>query len=72
MPNFNRFQSVGAQARQQPFRVLGLQGTDLVESIDLFLGEREFYSGKIVLKLVEALCANDDGGDHRLGQQPGE
>ena len=35
-------------------------------------GQREFLGGEIVLKLVEAFCANDDRRDHRLCQEPCE
>ena len=63
-------QPVAALDRQHPTWVLGRKRTDVVELFDLFLSELEFRSGKIVLKLVEPLGSENDGGHHRLGQQP--
>jgi hypothetical protein len=39
---------------------------------DLVFAELEIDGGDVVLKLVEALGSDDDGGDDGLRQEPGE
>ena len=63
-------QPVGALGRQHPTWVLGRKRTNFVELFDFFLTQFEVDRREIVLKLIEALRSQDDGGHHWLGQQP--
>src|SRR5580704_14394238 len=66
------FDTVGALEWKHPAWVFGREGADFVELLELVFGELEFDGGDVVLELVDAFGSDDDGGDDRLGEQPGE
>ncbi len=66
LPPINGLQTVGSLERQHPPWILGGKSADLIQLPKLVLAECEFDRREIVLKLVEALRANDDRGYHRL------
>ena len=70
LPAINRLQTVGSLERQHPPWILRRKRADPIQQPKLVLGECEFDRREIVLKLVEALCAYDDRGYHRLCQEP--
>src|SRR6266850_5547363 len=65
-------QTVGSLERQHPPWILSDKSADLIQLPKLILGEFEFDRFEIVLKLVEALRANDDRGYDMLCQEPCE
>jgi hypothetical protein len=58
----------GFLERQHPPWILRAKSADLIQLPKLVLGESEFVSREIVLKLLEAFRANDDRGHHWLCQ----
>src|SRR5258707_13689653 len=72
LPAIHWPQTVGSLERQHPPWILRGKSADLIQLPKLVLGECEFDSREIVLKLVQALRTNDDRGDHGLCQEPCE
>src|ERR1700726_2316658 len=72
LPAINYLQTVGSLERQHPSWILRWKSADLIQLPKLILSECEFDRLEIVLKLVEAFCANDDRGYDRLCQEPCE
>src|ERR1700738_3735764 len=72
LPAINWFQTVGSLERQHPPWILRGKSADLIQLPKLVRGECEFDRREIVLKLVEAFCANYDRGYHGLCQEPCE
>src|SRR5580704_3674571 len=68
----NYLPTVGSLERQHPSWILRWKSADLIQLPKLTLSECEFDRLEIVLKLVEAFCANDDRGYDRLYQEPCE
>ena len=55
------FEAVGVLERDHPAGVLGWESADLVELLKFVRGELEVDGGEVVVKLVHALGAEDDG-----------
>src|SRR6202045_4718746 len=70
LPAINWLQTVGSLEWQHPPWIFRGKHADLVQLPKLVLGEVGFSRREIILKLVEAFRANDDGGYCRLGQEP--
>ena len=64
--------ALGSLERQHPPWILRGKSADLIQPPKFVLGECEFDRREIVLKLVEALRANDDRSYHGLCQEPCE
>ena len=65
---YGRVQTICALEWQHPAGVFGRESAYFVQLSDLVCGELEIDRSDVVLKLVQALGSNDDGGDDRFGQ----
>src|SRR6476660_9947024 len=72
LPTINGLQTIGSLGRQHPPWILGGKSADLIQLPKIVLGECDFDRREIVLKLIEALRANDDRGDHGFSEEPCE
>src|ERR1700733_2363041 len=70
LPAINYLQAVGSLEGQHPSWIFWRKDADLIQLPKLVLGECEFDRREIVLKLVEAFCANDHRSHHGPCHEP--
>ncbi len=65
-------QTIHVLERNHPTGVLGRQGADFIQLLDLLWGEFNIDGRQILIQLLDALSTDNDRGDERLRQYPAQ